>query len=478
MTTAALAPTDLQFLAIPVASLHPSPLNPRKRMTGIEELADSIRSVGILEPLVVRPVPYGVYEVVAGGRRLEAARLAELDTVPCTVRPLTDEQALELAIIENNQRGDIHPLEEADAFQRLRDLDPGHTPGSIAAKIGRPVAYVVQRLKLLALVPEVREAFANDDITIGHAHLLAALTPEQQAACLGACFEYVLDFSGGDEDGESQRATAPVKRLREHIRETVALDVASPDVQAEFPQLAEATAAAAAEGATVLMLADTWGERPKDANAPLPRSCFREVDQDDEGARLGVFVVGRRQGRTAWVSVIPERAPQPKRQAVKKTDEERAAEKAQEERQRREREEMQAKMARRVKVETAGALELIGKVETSGLTEAAQLRVLAEVLVGGDCFDEPTLDAVATSLKVPPTVFRYSGTKDRLKLPPLKLTQVVAVLVVGAQAAYDAHGSRVADAFDAFGVDLKAIDKAIAKEQAAPAKKAARKKAR
>lgn len=363
MTTAALAPTDLQFLAIPVASLHASPLNPRKRMTGIEELADSIRSVGILEPLVVRPIPYGVYEVVAGGRRLEAARIAELDTVPCTVRDLTDEQALELAIIENNQRGDIHPLEEADAFQRLRELDPGHTPGSIAAKIGRPVGYVVSRLKLLALAPEAREAFSNDDITIGHAHLLAGLTSEEQAKCLGACFEYALDFEPDTDDDDASgrelpKVAAPVRRLREYIREHVALDLASAEVQAEFPQLAQATAAAAAAGATVLMLDDNWGPRPGTqgvpADAPLPRDCWHEVDADEPGAQRGVFVKGRRQGRVIWVRPRPAQEPGTRQASSAPTKEEKAAAKARQQDERKRQEAARAAQARRQTVEDRG----------------------------------------------------------------------------------------------------------------------------
>lgn len=488
MTTAALAPTDLQFLAIPVASLHPSPLNPRKRMTGIEELADSIRSVGILEPLVVRPIAAG-YEVVAGGRRLEAARLAELDTVPCTVRQLTDEQALELAIIENNQRGDIHPLEEADAFQRLRDLDPGHTPGSIAAKIGRPVAYVVQRLRLLSLIPEVREAFSNDDITISHAHLLAGLTAEQQAKCLGACFEYALDFEPDVDDDDAggrelPKAPAPVRRLREYIREHVALDLASAEVQAEFPQLAAATAAAAAGGATVLMLDDNWGPRPGTrgvpADAPLPRDCWMEVHEGDQGAQRGVFVMGRRQGRVIWVRLRPAQEPRTRQASPAPTKEEKAEAKKRKAQERERQEAERAAQARRRTVEIEAVRQLVAK--TAGPDNpwgAAQVRVLLEVLVGGDTFDAPVIDAAAEAMKVPASVFKHSGAKERLKLGASKLAQVMAVLAVGAQAVYQFHDPKaIAEVFETFGVDYAAIDKAVAKEQAAAAKSPARKKAR
>lgn len=492
MSTTALAPTDLQFLAIPVASLHASPLNPRKRMTGIEELADSIRSVGILEPLVVRPIPYGVYEVVAGGRRLEAARMAGLDTVPCTVRPLTDEQALELAIIENNQRGDIHPLEEADAFQRLRELDPGHTPGSIAAKIGRPVAYVVSRLKLLALAPEAREAFSNDDITIGHAHLLAGLTPEQQAKALGSCFEYSLDFDryGYDQDDEdaapreAPKVTAPVRRLREYIREHVALDLASAEVQAEFPQLAQATTAAAAAGATVVMLNDNWGPRPGTQgvplDAPLPRACWWEVHEDEPGAQRGVFVMGRRQGRVIWVKLRPAQEPRTRQTSSAPTKEEKAAAKKRKQEEQERHEAARLAQARRQTVEIEAVRQLV--LKTAGPENpwgAPQVRVLLEVLVGGDTFDAPVLEAAAEALKVPVSVFKQSGSKDRLKLNAPKLAQVMAVLAVGAETSYQFHDPKaIAEVFETFGVDYAAIDKAVAKEQAAATKPPARKKAR
>jgi len=481
MSTAALAPSVVQFLDIPLEQLRPSPLNPRKRMTGLDELTASIREVGILEPLVARPVDDG-FEVIAGGRRLEGARLAGLASAPCTVRPLTDEQALELAIIENNQRGDIHPLEEAEAFARLRELDPGHTPASIAAKIGRPTAYVVQRLRLLSLVPEAREAFAEHDITIGHAHLLAGLTPEQQEACLSACFEYALDFDE-DEDGggEPPRVAAPVARLKEHIRETVALDVASAEAQAEFPELAAATTAAAAEGATVLMLADKWGERPDGPNAPLPRSYFVEVDQDEEGAVRGVFVVGRRQGRMTWVKVLPPPEARAARQTTLRSAEEKAAEKERKRADQKREADRRAAMARRQQVQITAVQQLVAKTSEPGSSWGPpQVRVLVEALVGMDTFDRPVLEAAATALQVPVRVFDFSGSKERLKLSAPKLAQVMAILAVGQQSEMDRHVDDGADVWDAFGVDVKAIDKALAKQlaAAAPAAKPTRRKAR
>lgn len=168
---------------LPLTMLVPSSMNPRKTLGDVTDLAASIREVGILEPILVRPRD-GAAEVVAGSRRHAAAQAAGLLMVPCLVRELTDAQALELAIVENNQRGDIHPLDEAEAFQLLAAMNRLYTPEVIAAKIGRPKAYVTGRLRLLQLEPTVREAFAADRITIGHADRIARLKPTVQERAL------------------------------------------------------------------------------------------------------------------------------------------------------------------------------------------------------------------------------------------------------------------------------------------------------
>lgn len=178
------------FLSLPLSEIGESPHNPRSQydLDELEELAESIREVGILEPLLVRPIiregePREVgrffpYEIVAGHRRKRAAHMAGLTEVPCLVRELDDAQALEAALVENGQRADVTPMDEAGAFQRLREL--GRTDAQIAAKIGRSVAYVSQRLRLLSLAPEVHDLMERGHLLMGGALLLAQLPVERQ----------------------------------------------------------------------------------------------------------------------------------------------------------------------------------------------------------------------------------------------------------------------------------------------------------
>lgn len=178
------------FLSLPLSEIGESPHNPRSHYDPdeLEELAESIREVGILEPLLVRPrirdgEPREVgrwwpYEIVAGHRRARAARMAGLTEAPCLVRELDDAQALEAALVENGQRQDVTPMDEAGAFAELVRL--GRSEAQIAAKIGRSVAYVSQRLRLLSLDPAVHDLMERGHLLIGGALLLAQLEPERQ----------------------------------------------------------------------------------------------------------------------------------------------------------------------------------------------------------------------------------------------------------------------------------------------------------
>jgi ParB/RepB/Spo0J family partition protein len=147
-------PAGAHMMAL--SELVESDTNPRKHFTGLDELAASIAKVGILVPLLVRPNEGQTYEVVAGHRRFRAAQLAGLTEVPVDVRELSDVQTLEVQLIENVQRSDLSPLEEADGYQRLMEV-AGYTAEQVAAKAGKSKAWVYSRLKLLALGPEGRK---------------------------------------------------------------------------------------------------------------------------------------------------------------------------------------------------------------------------------------------------------------------------------------------------------------------------------
>jgi len=176
-----------EYRDLPLESLVESPLNPRRSFDqdALAELSESIRTQGILSPLLVRPLGEHTYEIVAGARRYRAAQRAGLDYAPVRIVDLTEAQALETSIVENLQRRDVHPLEEAQGFAALLNLEtPKYSIEQIAAKCGKQPGYVASRLKLTELAPAVAEAFTKDEIGLGHALLLAKLQPEQQQEAL------------------------------------------------------------------------------------------------------------------------------------------------------------------------------------------------------------------------------------------------------------------------------------------------------
>lgn len=161
---------------IPIGELHESKTNPRKHFGDLSETAASMKRHGVLEPLLVRETKDGL-EVVAGARRLRAAKKAGLKEVPVVVRELDDEQALEVQLIENLQREDLHPLEEADAFHQLHLM--GKSYDEVADSVGRARTSVYERVKLLELVPAARKAFTAGRLTAATALLVARLKGER-----------------------------------------------------------------------------------------------------------------------------------------------------------------------------------------------------------------------------------------------------------------------------------------------------------
>lgn len=171
---------------IGLAELTPGRFQPRRQLTedGLAELADSIREQGVLQPLVVRPRGAGdgaAYEIVAGERRWRAAKLAGLTTVPAVVRELDDQSALAVALIENLQREDLNPLDQAESLARLA-REFGLTHDRVAQAVGRSRASVSNLLRLLELHDDVKAMLANGDIDMGHARALLPLAAERQVA--------------------------------------------------------------------------------------------------------------------------------------------------------------------------------------------------------------------------------------------------------------------------------------------------------
>jgi ParB family chromosome partitioning protein len=166
---------------LPLGQLQPGRYQPRTRMdeTALQELADSIRVHGLMQPIVVRSLGASRWEIIAGERRFRAARLAGLTEVPVIVRDVSDEQALALALIENIQREDLNPLEEAQAIRRLIS-EFGYTHEQAAEAIGRSRSATSNLLRLLALAEPVQTMLLAGDIEMGHARALLALPAARQ----------------------------------------------------------------------------------------------------------------------------------------------------------------------------------------------------------------------------------------------------------------------------------------------------------
>ncbi len=314
---AAVAAPEFRVEMIAVADIAPSNTNPRKFFNSkkMEELTESIRQHGVQQPLLVRPDPRkpGCYVLVFGERRLRAAIAAKLILVPARVKSLSDKEALELQVIENDQREDVTDLERAEGYHNL--ISQGYTVKDIAGKINKSESHVYQCLKLLELIPDAKKACHEERMTAGHAVLIARLQPADQKRCLQRLFDDWPKPQPGEPAAVSVRAlakwianevnlhlnAAPFKKndpelvkaagaCTECVKRTGFSPALFPDIkdkdictdpacynnklQAHFTQL---TKKLEAEGATVLRISadwqkqegvlinDQWKEIPKDS---------------------------------------------------------------------------------------------------------------------------------------------------------------------------------------------------------------------
>lgn len=203
---------------LPITKLKLAEDNPRRDPGDISELAESIKAVGIVEPLVVTPAGDGTHLVVAGSRRLAAASAAGLVEVPAIVRNLSDEQRAEIMLVENLQREDLAPLEETAAFRRLIDL--GYSQRKLAERIGRSQAHISKRLALEELTPKARTALDSGRITLEEAQDLLKLRgmPKRMDRALGkgswAVGEELRDHQNAEKQGQlEQQVKAKGHRL-------------------------------------------------------------------------------------------------------------------------------------------------------------------------------------------------------------------------------------------------------------------------
>jgi ParB family chromosome partitioning protein len=198
---------------VPLARVVPNPYQPRRHMddAGLEELAASIREHGVLQPVLVTETLDG-YQLIAGERRVRASRLAGLERIPALVRQLANLEQLEVALVENVQRSDLDPIDEATAYRQLID-EFGLTQERVADRVGKARATVANTLRLLDLHPDVQAAIADGRLTEGHGRALGGLPVEGQAHVLGTVLGQGLSVRQAEE---------LVRRLREPRERAVA----------------------------------------------------------------------------------------------------------------------------------------------------------------------------------------------------------------------------------------------------------------
>lgn len=211
-----------EYRNLTIGQLRESASNPRRRFNEqhLNELADSLKTQGMLAPMLVRELEQNRFEVIAGARRFRAAKIAGLEAVPVRVVKLTDSAAIEAQVVENLQREDIHPLEEALGFRSLLELaTPKYAVADIAARSGKSEAYVQGRVKLTELIQPVADAFLADQITIGHALLIAKLPASQQQEACNAAFRQMWMSEG------NKPVLIPVKELAAWIQANILLEL-------------------------------------------------------------------------------------------------------------------------------------------------------------------------------------------------------------------------------------------------------------
>lgn len=311
------------YTTIPIQKLHESPWNPRTTFEpmALQELADSMAKVGVLAPLLVRQNAKG-YEIAAGHRRYRAAKLAGLTEVPAIVRELDDTAFLEVLVLENDQRVDVHPLEEAAGYQALMQR-AHYDVERIAERVGRSVKYVYDRVKLLQLIAPAQQLFREGQITAGHAILLARLKPADQLRALGDPKDH---YDGGGvfthesvlwspdspeyEQGRDEVKPRSVRELAGWIDEHVRFDHAAADPML-FPETVQVVTAATEDAEKIVQITHEYQVQPEARDGKTrtysPRSWKRADGQHKtktcDRSVTGVIVAGAGRGEAFKVCV-------------------------------------------------------------------------------------------------------------------------------------------------------------------------------
>lgn len=233
---------EVELRELPIDLLERGRYQPRTHMNkaALEELAQSIKAQGVLQPVVVRPLPGDSYEIIAGERRWRAAQLAGLESVPAVVRSIPDDAALAIALIENIQRENLNPVEEANGLQRLLD-EFGLTHQQVADTIGRSRTAVTNLLRLLTLNPLSKKLLEGEQLEMGHARALLALSGSDQdkaakeVAAKGLSVRQAEALVRRWQQRRSQRKSAAnkpgadIQRLQQQLSDRLAAEVSIKD---------------------------------------------------------------------------------------------------------------------------------------------------------------------------------------------------------------------------------------------------------
>lgn len=231
------ARTNPNVVSIRVDQIKPNRYQPRDTIEpeGLAELAASIKQLGVIQPVIVRPIAHGIYELVAGERRWRASQVAGLQDVPAIVKAFTDQEAVEISLIENLHRKDLNPMEQARTFQRLID-EFSYTQEQLAQMLGRDRSSIANMLRLLRLPKEIQQAVADGKISEGHAKVLAGVDglPKQlelfkQVTSKGLTVRQLEELAGQWQPSKKRRhaadpqSTALENELRQALGTKVSL---------------------------------------------------------------------------------------------------------------------------------------------------------------------------------------------------------------------------------------------------------------
>ena len=262
---------------ISLEKIKPSKANPRRRTDeqALADLVENIKTHGVLQPILVRPVDSDGFEIVCGERRWRASKTAGKETIPARIVNLTDGEALELAVIENLQRENVHELDEALGYKALIKQNPAlYTVDNIALKVGRSVSYIYQRLRLAELTPNVQAAFYAGKLSAGHAIEIARLQPRDQERALEECFPGHRTTKAILRDKDPRPIS--VRELRDWIQREIHLSLANAPFDVNDPNLVPAAGPCSTcpkrSGSNPLLFADSI----KRADICTDPECFKQ----------------------------------------------------------------------------------------------------------------------------------------------------------------------------------------------------------